>query len=257
MIRRFTKSIRANILVGFFLTVPIVATILIFNFLFGLATGWLPEAILPELRSSWSGQLLMQIITLIAILGAFGFVGLFTRNILGRQMFRFSDTLLARIPVIKGIYVSVRQISESLFTQRKTLFKEVVMIEYPRKGLHSLAFVTARVPDPLASHISRGRNPAECVSVFIPTTPNPTSGVLILLPRSETTAIDMDVAEALTFVMSAGAVSPGEKGSAAPTLLDKLEAWLKQGEEPVVIPPPALDMPEPTEPPADADDTDN
>ncbi|MDP6490959.1 MAG: DUF502 domain-containing protein [Kiritimatiellia bacterium] len=232
MIRGIAKRIRANILVGFFLTVPIVATILISNFLFDLATGWLPPTIMPEMRSTWSGQLLLQIITLIAVLTAFGLVGLLTRNILGRHLLRFSDTLLARIPVIKGIYVSVRQISESLFTQRKTLFKEVVMIQYPRKGLHSLAFVTARVPDSMASDITKGEEGSECVSVFIPTTPNPTSGVLILLPRSETMAIDMDVGEALTFVMSAGAVSPGEKGAPAPTLLDKLEAWLRQSEEP-------------------------
>lgn len=106
------------------------------------------------------------------------------------------------------------------------------MIEYPRKGLHSLAFVTARVPDDLAGNLTRGRDRSECVSVFIPTTPNPTSGVLILLPRSETITIDMDVGEALTFVMSGGAVSPGEKGATAPTLLDKLEAWLRQSDEP-------------------------
>ncbi|MBL7075908.1 MAG: DUF502 domain-containing protein [Kiritimatiellae bacterium] len=232
MIKGFAKRIRANILVGFFLTVPIVATILIFNFLFDLATGWLPPSIMPQLRSTWAGQLLLQIVTLLAILIACGLVGLLTRNFLGRHLFRFSDTLLARIPVIKGIYVSVRQISESLFTQRKTLFKEVVMIEYPRKGLHSLAFVTARVPDGLAANLTKGRDRSECVSIFIPTTPNPTSGVLILLPRSETIAIDMDVGEALTFIMSAGAVSPGEGGSAAPTLLDKLEAWLRQSDEP-------------------------
>ncbi len=232
MIKGIAKRIRANILVGFFLTVPIVATILIFNFLFDLATGWLPHSIMPEMRSTWAGQLLLQVVTLLAILIAFGLVGLLTRNIMGRHVFRFSDTLLARIPVIKGIYISVRQISESLFTQRKTLFKEVVMVEYPRKGLHSLAFVTARVPDDIASNLAKGRDRSECVSVFIPTTPNPTSGVLILLPRSETIPIDMDVAEALTFIMSAGAVSPGEKGRAAPTLLDKLEAWLRQADEP-------------------------
>jgi len=232
MIKGIAKRIRANILVGFFLTVPIVATVLIFNFLFDLATGWLPTSIMPALRSTWPGKLLLQVITLLAILIACGLVGLLTRNILGRHLFRFSDTLLGRIPVIKGIYVSVRQISESLFTQRKTLFKEVVMVEYPRKGLHSLAFVTARVPDDLAGNLTKSRDRSECVSIFIPTTPNPTSGVLILLPRSETTAIDMDVGEALTFIMSAGAVSPGEKGSAAPTLLDKLEAWLRQSDEP-------------------------
>jgi uncharacterized membrane protein len=134
--------------------------------------------------------------------------------------------------VIKGIYVSVRQISESLFTQRKTLFKEVVLIEYPRKGLYSLAFITARLPAALRRSMPGVPEGEECVSLFIPTTPNPTSGVLILLPRSETTPLNLPVSDALSFVMSAGAFSSGENGAPGPTLLDKLEAWLRQGDEP-------------------------
>ncbi len=236
LVRKILKTIRANILVGFFLTVTIVATILIFNFLFDLATGWLPPGIMPELRTTWAGQLLLQVLTLLAILACCGLAGLLTRNILGRHLFRFSDTLLARIPLIKGIYISVRQISESLFSQRKTLFKEVVMIEYPRKGLYSLAFVTARVPQAMASRLPCTDDSTECVSLFIPTTPNPTSGVLILLPRADTIALDMDVSEALTFIMSAGAVAPGQKGLTAPTLLDKLEDWLRQGDVSNVAP---------------------
>lgn len=226
------RQVRANILVGFFLAVPIVATVLIFNFLFGLATGWLPEAVFPELRTTWYGQLLLKVVTLGAILLALGLIGLLTRNILGRRLFQYSDAVLARIPVIKGIYISVRQISQSLFTQRKTLFKEVVLVEYPRKGLYSLAFITARVPEQIARNINGREGGEECVSLFIATTPNPTSGVLILLPRSKTTPLDIPVADALTFIMSAGAVSPDEKGTAAPTLLDKLEAWLRQSDEP-------------------------
>ena len=231
MLSNLSRRVRANILVGFFLTVPIVATVLIFNFLFGLATGWLPESLFPMFRTTWYGKLTLRIITLLAILGGLGFIGLLTRNILGRRMFQYSDAVLARIPLIKGIYVSVRQISESLFTQRKTLFKEVVMVEYPRKGLHSLAFVTARVPEQIAAKLRGREGNEECVSLFIPTTPNPTSGVLILLPRSKTIPVNLPVSDGLTFIMSAGAVAPGEDGVPAPTLLDKLEAWLRQGDD--------------------------
>ncbi|MFN2168992.1 MAG: DUF502 domain-containing protein [Anaerolineae bacterium] len=231
MLVKLSRRIRANILVGFFLTVPIVATVLIFHFLFGLATGWLPEAVLPAFQTTWYGKVALRIITLLAILAVLGFIGLLTRNIMGRRMFQLGDAVLQRIPLIKGIYVSVRQISESLFTQRKTLFKEVVMVEYPRQGLHSLAFVTARVPSQVAARLRGRKGNEECVSLFIPTTPNPTSGVLILLPRSQTIPLDLPVSEGLTFIMSAGAVVPGDKGVPAPTLLDKLEAWLRQGDD--------------------------
>lgn len=229
MLRKVLKSIRANILVGLFLTVPIVVTILIFNFLFKLATNWLPANMFPELSTVWHGYLL-RILTLLAIIVVFYFVGLLTRNILGRRLYQVGDKLLARIPFIKGIYVSVRQISASLFTQRKTLFKEVVLVQYPRKGLYSIAFVTASVPHTVARNMVGQDSDKSCVSLFIPTTPNPTSGLLILVPRSEVIPLRMPVTDALTFVMSAGAVAPGKEGDITPTLLDKLESWLKHGE---------------------------
>ena len=154
------------------------------------------------------------------------------RNLFGRRLYNLSDKIMTKIPFMKGIYVSVRQISQSLFTQRKSLFKEVVLVEYPRKGLYSLAFVTAIAPESV-SKIIRGRHRGkdECISLFISTTPNPTSGVFILVPRSEVTPLDIPVSDALTFIMSAGAVAPGEEGPHSPTLLDKLEEWLRHGEE--------------------------
>ena len=173
MLKKLFKSIRANILVGLFLAVPIVATVLVFNFLFKLATGWMmPSGLFPELETIWHGYLL-RALYLIGLLHLFYIMGLLTRNFLGRRLYQLGDGVLARIPLIKGIYVSVRQISQSLFTQRKTLFKEVVLVQYPRRGLHSLAFV-----------------------------------------------------------MSGGAVAPGEDGTGThPTLLDRLEEWLRRSDE--------------------------
>ncbi len=233
MFRQVSRSVRANLIVGIVLTVPVVATILIFDFLFKLTTNWLPEEAFPQLRTVWGGYLL-RILTLIAVLVFFYVIGLLARNFLGRRLYQLGDRILERIPLIKNIYISVRQISASLFTQRKTLFKEVVLVQYPRKGLYSLAFVTAEAPPRVTKLISTttpDEADEECVSLFIATTPNPTSGIFILVPKSEIMPLNIPVSDALTFIMSAGAVPPGETGDQEPTLLDKLEAWLKHGEE--------------------------
>ncbi len=230
MLKTMAKAIRANILVGLFLTVPIVATIVIFKFMFGLATNWLPQSILPALRTTWHGNLLLKALTILSIIIAFYLAGLLIRNFFGRRLYQLGDKLLEKIPVIRGIYVSVRQISESLFTQRNTLFQEVVLVQYPRKGLYSLAFVTATAPPSVSRVINKAKDSDPCISLFISTTPNPTSGVFILVPRSEVTPLDISVSDALTFIMSAGAVAPGSDEDTRPTLLDKLESWLTHGD---------------------------
>ncbi|MFC1498962.1 DUF502 domain-containing protein [Verrucomicrobiota bacterium] len=230
MFKKLIKSVRANILVGLFLTVPVAATIIIFNFFFKLATDWLVnKKIFENIFGSGVQKFALRLITIAIIIVAFYLVGLLVRNFFGKRLYQFGDKLLTRIPVIKGIYTSVRQISESLFTQRKTLFKEVVLVEYPRKGLYSLAFITANAPASVAKHMKHGKN-EECISLFISTTPNPTSGVFILVPKSEVIPLNIPVTDALTFIMSAGAVAPGEEGDDHPTLLDKLETWFKHGD---------------------------
>lgn len=228
MFKEMLKSIRTNTLVGLILITPVVATVLIFKFLFGLTTGWMPVV------EKWQGtrfEIPMRLLVLLVLLGLLYLVGLFVRNVLGKRLYQIGDKLLAGIPFIKGIYVAVRQISEALFTQRKTLFQEVVVIEYPRKELYSIAFVTSVVPPDLATNIVGSDTTGECVTLFVPTTPNPTSGILIIVPRSETTPLTIPVTDALTFVMSAGAVVPGKKGVPSPTLLDKLEAWVHKEDQ--------------------------
>jgi len=230
MFKRLGKAIKKNVLVGLFLTVPIGGTILIFWLILKFTTQWLPEEVLPiGLRDRWYGQLALHGIALCTVVIVLYAAGLFTRNIIGRHLLRFSDKLLSRIPFIKGIYRSVGQVSESLFTQRKTLFQEVVLVQYPRKGIYTMAFVTGTVPqNDMGIKLDSGSD-EPLVTLFVPTTPNPTSGVLIIVPRSEVTPMDLPVSDAVTFIMSAGAVRPGKSNkNLSPTLLDKLEAWLKQ-----------------------------
>ena len=239
MHRKLFKIIRGNILAGIFLSAPIVATYLIVRFLFRVLTNWMPaEAIERFLPPMWvdENHLVSRLIILLLALFALYLVGLLTRNLIGRKLYHLSDAILEHIPVVKNVYVAVRQISEALFTQRKTMFKEVVMLEYPRKGLHSVAFVTNVVPDGFRPHLNAAED-EECVSVFVPTTPNPTSGVLILAPRSQLTTLDIDITDALTYVMSGGAVDPGSSSTLKrPTLLDKLEEWLIRDDPPQELP---------------------
>jgi uncharacterized membrane protein len=236
MFRRVGHSLRTNTLVGLLLITPVVATVLIFRFLLGLATNWGIEHGFFDVWKEAGLELLLRILILCAIIGLLYLVGLFARNILGRRLFHLGDKVISAIPFIRNIYVAVRQISESLFTQRKSLFKEVVLVEYPRKGLYSIAFVTADVPLNISTRMSTAEPNDRCVSLFIPTTPNPTSGLLILVPAKDVRRLPLPVTDALTFVMSGGAVRSGEPAVSQPRLLDRIEAWLKHEDEPDVPP---------------------
>ena len=237
MFKKLLRAFRRNTMIGIFLTAPIVATYLIVRFLLNLATDWVPQKVRDAYLPEWVAKNpvavdVALIFILVLLLCLFGF---FVRNIIGRKLYSMSDHLLAHIPLVKSVYLTVRQLSTSLFSQRKSMFKEVVMVQYPRKGLYSLAFVTSVVPDILSTSITNLPK-QECVSLFVPTTPNPTSGILILVPRSEVEPIDMEVSDALTYVMSGGAVSPGAKREPETTLLDKLEHWITKDDTVLEVP---------------------
>ncbi len=224
--RSVAKSIRNNILVGLILLTPIVVTGLIVNWLFNFTTRWMVKYVPKEWLAHYP-DLIFKAVALLAMLILLFFVGLLARNILGKKLYQIGDMVIARIPFINKIYVSVRQISEAIVDQSQTMFKEVVLIEYPRKGLFSMGFVTANVPKAFAAAEPNLRGNADLVTVFIATTPNPTSGFFVLVPRSDVTVLPISVAEAMKLVVSAGAVFPGSAGiDSRPTLLDKLEQWV-------------------------------
>jgi uncharacterized membrane protein len=238
MFRKALKSAQANILVGLLLVVPIFTTVVIFHFLLKWSTEWFPKGLFPAWVSEFGRGYPLRILIILLMIAALCLVGVIARSLAGKRLYHLGDQVIAHIPLVKSIYKSVRQISESLFTQRKTLFKDVVLVEYPRKGLFAIAFVTTFVPPSVRKSIAeREGDPhkaedSDSISLFIPTTPNPTSGVLILARRSECIKLNLPVSDALTFVMSAGAVSPGSDGDGRPTtMLDRLESWLRPGED--------------------------
>ncbi len=232
------KAIRNNIIVGLVLIAPLVVTGFIIHFLIRLLarnqlTKFLTELIfglLPQaVRDGTVKFLLSQLIAVLLVLVVLFFIGFFVRSYLGRRLYRVAERILVRIPVFNKIYVQVRHISETIFAQRQTMFKEVVLLEYPRKGLQSVAFVTSSVPPAFRKRFSADTVSPESklVALFVPTTPNPTSGLLIFAPREDLTVLPISVAEAMKLIISAGAVYPGEgEWDERPTLLDKLESWI-------------------------------
>ena len=145
---------------------------------------------------------------LVLVLGLL-LTGMFAANILGQWWLRQWDRLLSNIPIVKSIYTSVKQVSDTLFSTNGNAFREAVLVQYPRQGSWTIAFVTGKPGGEVAAHLD-----GEHVSVYVPTTPNPTSGFFLMMPRSDVRVLNMSVDEALKYVISMGVVTPND-GAAA------------------------------------------
>ncbi len=131
-------------------------------------------------------------------------VGVFASNLIGRQILHRFERFFARVPLVSRIYIAVKQIGEGLIGSQKNLFERVVLFEYPRRGSWAMGFVTSEHKNNFFSHTDE-----RFFHVFVPTTPNPTSGFLLFLPQSDLIELDMSVEDGLKLVISGGAVSPG------------------------------------------------
>jgi uncharacterized membrane protein len=129
--------------------------------------------------------------------------GFLASNLIGRRLIDLGERVLNRLPLIRRIYTAVKELSEVFLTDRKTVFKRVVLIRYPHPGTYALAFVTRDVVGYFNAVVGQ-----DVVNVFVPTTPNPTSGFLLLIPKSDAVAVDISVEEAMKIVISGGAFSP-------------------------------------------------
>ncbi len=137
-------------------------------------------------------------------------VGFLTANLVGRSIVGYGERLLARMPVVRNVYSALKQIFETVFRENSESFSSVVLVQYPRPGLYALAFVAT---DTLGEVQARLDEPAgKTVSVFLPTTPNPTSGFLLFVPKTDVIVLDMSVEEAAKLVISAGLVAPDMNG---------------------------------------------
>ncbi|MBP7829505.1 MAG: DUF502 domain-containing protein [Kiritimatiellae bacterium] len=228
MFRKIMRALRNNILTGLFLVAPIAVAVFVVMWLFTLITDRVMPLV-PRKVGEVYPEIIFRLIALLLFLAVLFLLGLLIRNIIGARLYRIGDAILSRIPVFNKIYISMRQIGEALLAQSQTLFQEVVLVEYPRKGIYSMGFVTTPVPPEFTGNL-----PAEVratlVAVFIPTTPNPTSGLLIFVPKNETYDLPISVGDAMKLVVSGGTVYPGGPGRVdeRPTFLDKLQKWAER-----------------------------
>ena len=145
------------------------------------------------------------VLTFVVVFGT----GLIAANMLGQRLLRFWENILGRIPVFKSIYNSVKQVSDTLFSSSGHAFRKALLVQYPRDGSWTIAFLTGQPGGDVVNHLQ-----GEYWSVYVPTTPNPTSGFFLMMPKSDVIVLDMSVDEALKYIISMGVVAPAITGRA-------------------------------------------
>lgn len=199
------------LLTGLLVWLPLAITVWVLSWLLGALNGVFEallaatETVLPVSMHA-NIERLRQIPGLGIGLLVIGLLltGMFAANMFGQFWFRQWDRLMGQIPIVKSIYNSVKQVSDTLFSSSGNAFREAVLVQYPRPGSWTIAFVTGRPGGEVATHLQ-----GEFVSVYVPTTPNPTSGFFLMMPRADVVDLAMSVDEALKYVISMGVVAPG------------------------------------------------
>ena len=196
------KHLRRYLVAGLLVWIPLGVTIFILKVLIGLMDRSLlliPQQYRPEEWLGFSVPGLGLILTLLVLL----VTGLLAANIVGRSMVGLWESLLDRIPVVRSVYSAAKNFTEIVFSDSGQSFKKVLLIEYPRKGIYSLAFQTATNLGEV-----QGRMGEQMVCTFVPTTPNPTSGYIIIVPKKDIIELDMEIDEALKMIISLGVIIP-------------------------------------------------
>lgn len=197
------KAIRQYFIGGLLIWLPIMATYIVIRFIVQLmdsSINLLPKGLQPKYLFGFSVPGIGLILTLFVLL----LTGMFVANFVGGKIVRFWEGMLARIPLVRSIYGAVKQVTEALLHPSGKSFRKVLMIEFPRKGVWSIGFQTS---DAFAHAPREGNH----VTVFVPTTPNPTSGFLMIIPEEEVVELNMSVEEGLRTIISIGVVGNAEK----------------------------------------------
>ena len=203
----WSKRVRGQLIKRYFITglliwVPLGITAWVVSLIAGAADQslrLLPAAIHPHNLIGFDIPGAGIVVTLVIIF----VTGLLAANFIGQRLVSWWEKLLARIPVVNSIYNSVKQVSDTLFSSSGNAFRQALLVQYPRTGSWTIAFLTGTPGGDVVNHLTEDH-----VSVYVPTTPNPTSGFFLMLPRSEVIELDMDVDEALKYIISMGVVAP-------------------------------------------------
>ncbi len=216
--KSFVSGMRNSFLTGVVVIAPVGLTV----WLIWSVIGWVDGVVLPfvpgryqpeNILNTFLGldiQLQLRGVGVVFFLIFTTFVGWLAKGLLGRSLIRSAERFVNRMPVVRSIYSGVKQIAETVFSQADRSFEKACIVEYPRKGIWAVGFIST----PARGEISaRGNDGKGMLSVFVPTTPNPTSGFLLFFPKEDVIELDMTIEDAAKLVISAGLVYPGENGS--------------------------------------------
>ncbi len=212
------KSLKKYLLAGLLVWLPLAATAWVLQLLLGAIdqfAAMLPSAYRPDY---WVLEQLVEYVPhvtwlyhmpgfgLIFLLAVLLVTGVLVANIFGQRLLRYWEGLMNRIPIVRNVYSSVKQVSDTLFSGTGQAFSKAVLVRFPHQDAWTIAFLTGTPSETIAAAID-----GEHINVYVPTTPNPTSGYFIMVRRDDVIELDMSVDDALKYVISMGVVAPGEK----------------------------------------------
>lgn len=208
---------QANFWAGLVVVLPAVISIAVLGWLFGTVARitdtlliFLPRSLTHDKQGDGSMYWYWSLVALLLAVFLIGVVGLLARNYFGKRIIEWVDSALLRVPLLNKVYGTMKQVNDAFSAGNKTSFRTVVLVEYPRAGIYSLGFVTSEQPGEAQTKL-----PEKVVCVFVPTTPNPTGGFLLLVPEDKLTKLEMSVADGIKYIISLGSIIP-EYAPAAP-----------------------------------------
>ncbi len=209
----FITGLRSSFLTGIVVIAPVALTI----WLIWTIMGWIDGFVLPLVPTRFNPEQYIGInlrgIGVMIFLVFTIFVGWVAKGLIGRSLIRFAESLVERMPVVRSIYSGVKQIAETIFAQSERNFEKACLIQYPRKGIWAIGFISTEARGEIAD---KAETMGRLMSVFVPTTPNPTSGFLLYFPEEDVIELEMNIEDAAKLVISAGLVYPNAKDPTQP-----------------------------------------
>ena len=218
--------LRTSFLTGIVVIAPVALTLWLIWSVIGWFDGFVlpfvPDAYRPEqiLNTIFGYDLKLNIrgVGVVVFLVFATLVGWLAKGLIGRSFIRYAENLVNRMPVVRSFYSGIKQIAETVFAQQERSFEKACMIEYPRKGIWAIGFISTTAKGEIAE---RNSSKGPMVSVFVPTTPNPTSGFLLFFPKADIVELDMSIEDAAKLVISAGLVYPPTKKTSSKRTIEK------------------------------------
>ncbi|MFA6715167.1 MAG: DUF502 domain-containing protein [Victivallaceae bacterium] len=198
------RWLKNRFLAGILVLLPVLVTLWLAGFLYVQLTTWaviLVENFVPNVDKMFWLKQAVRVGTLLVIILVLLAIGEFMRYKFGRVLAGITEWVLLKVPILRSVYITSRQIGEALWTPQGNMFRHVVLIEYPRKGIYTLGFLTNENKGEFELSAGTGK---DLLSIFVPTTPNPTSGFLLFVPREDCQFLDMKVSEGMKLVISGG-----------------------------------------------------